>query len=115
MIRNNNEFEAKAYLRKPNSNEYEKEPKFFRCRVATDEEKGMYQIVNGILGTDQNLALYSQDLPFELKQGDHIEWQNKTYIVVSFGFYYMEKRRLSSRRFNVNFVRNRLPKGVVLK
>ena len=115
MIRNNNEFAAKAYVRKDNSNEYDKEPLVFWCRVATDEEKGMYQIANGILGSDQSISLYSQDMPFELKQGDHVEWQGKTYIVVNFGYYYSEKRRLSSHRFNPKLVRNKLPKGIVLQ
>lgn len=115
MIRNNNEFVAKAYVRKNNSMEHESEPLIFYCRVATDEEKGMYQIANGILGSNQNLALYSQDMPFDLKQGDQVEWQGKVYRVVNFGYYYTEKRRLGSGKFNATYVRNRLPKGVVLQ
>ena len=114
MVTNNERWVYKVFKRVPNSPyEWDREVSFtFKGRPASQQEKRIYRIQQGVNGGSDSLFVYATNIPNEIDVGDKIIFQKKEWEVKSVGYYYDASRFVNPNLMNEEYIAKKCPKGI---
>lgn len=114
MVTNNEKYILSLYKRKPNTPyEWEDKPSItFRGRPASQVERKMYRIQQGVNGGTDSTYIYVTNLPDIVKEGDKILFNGKEWTVASVGYYFDATRFINPSLMSDEYIAKKCPKGI---
>ena len=117
MLVTNEKYRLELFKRKHNSSyEWETEPScYFKGRPASQYERKLYRIQQGVNGGTDSIFVICSNLPEEVREKDKIIFLGQEWTVASVGYYFDESRFVNPAILSDEYIASKCPKGISLQ
>lgn len=106
---------AILYKKLDNSIDYDINGIEFKAKINSNENKGSFYALNGLVSDNVSISLYSQDdIVSQIKANDKVRFMGNEYLVQSVGIYLDNALAMSLDSYNEEDLYARCPKGIQL-